>query len=267
MDRKKNLKKLIIISTVLLMVVVFYFSFNAFIKSNIYPAPKNPAVKTIKGAEVISVQSSGHKAKGLFIKKGEILTVLFHGNGSTIYDMTDLANILIGADCSVLIIEYPGYGILSDYKPGEKVIYEDSILLINKIKVEYNYSDENIIPVGYSIGAAVALEISKRGIGSKLILFSPFTSMDNMIALKFPKFVGTIFNTEKFDNLKKSTLIKAKTLLIHGKADSFVPIAMSEILSDNIADSELISVTSGYHNIFSAISQNQWKRIVSFALE
>merc|ERR1711998_743485 len=82
-------------------------------------------------------------------------------------------------------------------------------------------SPERLVLVGQSIGCAVAVEMATRGFGRKLVLLSPFSSLQDAAAAVYP-IVAPALNLlpfmlfDKFDNSAKAGALGIPTLIVHG---------------------------------------------------
>lgn len=259
------MRKFVLAFVIVFLFLFSYYQINRFIKRSIFPVPSERVVPLFDNSELLVIETGNSKATGVLVNKGPKLVVMFHGNGSTINSEKYIADIFIKNGYSVLLIEYPGYGIASEYKVSEKSIYRDSLVIIDVVRKQHSYINENITLLGYSLGSAVAIDLSSRGIGSRNIIMSSFTSMDAMIAKETFWIVGKIFNTDKFDSIKKASKVNSPTLILHGSDDDFIPFSMSEELHSRIKNSRLMAINSNHHDsMYTDISENDWNTIFSF---
>ena len=258
-------KRMAIVLITIIILCTSYFIFHQYIKSNIFPIPNEKTIPFFENSKLISIKSGRRTANGLLINSGKKIVIMFHGNGSTINSEKNIADIFVSNGFSVLLVEYPGYGISGKSDVSEKNIYQDSIILINYIQTHFNYSNTNIVLLGYSLGSSIVIDLSSKGIGSKNIIMSSFTSMDDMIALQSTKLIGTIFNTEKFNSIKKASKINSPTIILHGNNDNYIPFKMSQELHKHIKNSILVPIQSRDHSkMYTDISDSDWKIIFNF---
>jgi pimeloyl-ACP methyl ester carboxylesterase len=68
-----------------------------------------------------------------------------------------------------------------------------------------------------------------------------------------------------FNNKAKAPQIEAATLIVHGAADSVIPVSMGQALSTLFRSNELIIVPNADHNdLMARLSPQQWQQILKF---
>ena len=158
------------------------------------------------------------------------VVLFFHGNAGNISHRVDNLLRLNRLGLSVFIFDYRGYG-RSQGEPSESAIYSDARRALSWL-ANRGYKQESIIYFGRSIGAAVALQLAIEEPPRGLILESPFTSVAGMGKRHYPilyRLLGWLVK-DQYDNEEKISRLKAPLLLIHGTADSIVPVAMGQKL-------------------------------------
>ncbi len=158
------------------------------------------------------------------------VVLFFHGNAGNISHRVDNLLRLNRLGLSVFIFDYRGYG-RSQGEPSEPAIYSDARRALAWL-ANRGYKKESIIYFGRSIGAAVALQLAIEKPPSGLILESPFTSVAGMGKRHYPilyRLLGWLVK-DQYDNEEKISRLKTPLLIIHGTADSIVPVAMGQQL-------------------------------------
>eukprot|EP00929_Paragymnodinium_shiwhaense_P009050 TRINITY_DN113086_c0_g1_i1.p1 TRINITY_DN113086_c0_g1~~TRINITY_DN113086_c0_g1_i1.p1 ORF type:complete len:360 (+),score=51.75 TRINITY_DN113086_c0_g1_i1:60-1139(+) len=189
------------------------------------------------------------------LKPNAPVLVFFHGNADQLgYGAAYLADFYRQRHgFGFYGIEYPGYGLAKEGKPTETSLYEAAEAMLQHLQDEYDVSGDRVVLVGQSIGCAVAVEMAKRGFGSKMVLLAPFTSMPDVAGSIYP-FLSPLLKTlpfvllDKFDNAAKAADISIDTLVVHGTADEIVPFSMGEELVDKFQSSDLLKVPGSGHN-------------------
>lgn len=126
----------------------------------------------------------------------------------------------------------------------------------------------NVILFGQSIGGGVAVEMAQRKFGSKMILISPFLSVETMAKSIFPLVtpgVGLVawLIKDKFDNAAKTPRVQVPTVVIHGKEDGIVPYWQGQKLAE-LLGCPLVSIPGGGHNdLFGTEYEQQVLRAIS----
>jgi len=171
--------------------------------------------------------SDGVAINGWFIPfPGARTTLLwFHGNGgnisSTVGRLRQYHNAL---KANILVIDYREYG-RSSGEVSEEGTYQDALAAYDYLLTRSDVDPTRIIAFGYSLGSAVAVELSLQRKTQGLILEAPFTSIQEMASLVVPWIpVGPLITT-RYDTLSKIGRLKIPLLIIHGDQDEVVPFA------------------------------------------
>lgn len=111
--------------------------------------------------------------------------LMFHGNAGNIGYRVPIAKMLTDLiGCSVLMLEYRGYG-LSTGSPDERGFMIDAQTGLDYIKNRAELKGNQIIIYGQSIGGSVAIQLVAKnqygGVLSGLILENTFLSMRKLI--------------------------------------------------------------------------------------
>lgn len=191
-----------------------------------------PATAGLTYEDVAFSAEDGTALHGWFIpgQADRPVLLFFHGNAGNISDRVDNLARLNRLGLSVFIFDYRGYG-RSAGKTTETGIYSDSLGASAWLK-QRGYPPEKTIYFGRSLGAAAALQLALKEPPAALILESGFTSVAEMGRKHYPVFYrlfGWLLAAE-FDNAARITRLKAPLLVIHGTADTIVPVAMGKEL-------------------------------------
>jgi pimeloyl-ACP methyl ester carboxylesterase len=220
----------------------------------------NPAeLEGIPGASVIRL-SPNHIACHFRAQSGKYYAskttlVYFHGNG----DQIAWGGAFLGAAFSKLglgfvAVEYPGYG-LAGGNPSEAAVLAASEAVLRYLVSQGGM--DNLVLVGQSIGCSPALTLAARGFGQKLILLSPFYSLQDMVFVAFPFLTPALrafpfLLRDKLDNAAsiRQTSFTTPTLLVHGTADEVVPFAQGESLCASFPKGTctLLPISGAGHN-------------------
>jgi pimeloyl-ACP methyl ester carboxylesterase len=159
------------------------------------------------------------------------LVLHFHRNGEDlglIYPFADGMRRLL--EVHVLVVEFPGYGIC----PGS--CSEDSLLGIANAALRFavevlQWPVGDIIVMGSSLGAAVAVRLASTCNCHGLILVAPFLSLVDA-ARRFVGFFAPLVAGNLFDSRVHIAKVQVPTLVIHGKQDNVVPCEQGKRLYD-----------------------------------
>ncbi len=217
----------------------------------LFPAPQSSIVtKDLEEKLVTLPQKDGSSTKALYFappKDDARTVVVFHGNAETIFDEVWLAEELVRRGFGALLVEYRGYGVTYGPPPSEAMVYEDGEAALGWL-ADKGLSKERIALCGMSLGTAIAVEMAHRGHGSKLVLFSPFTSMIEMGKVIAPILPVSLLMAHRFESIAKAPKIAQSTLVIHGDQDEVIPFAMGEAIGKAIPGARFVRVASAHHN-------------------
>ncbi len=178
--------------------------------------------------------------------------ILFnHGNAGNVTNRAGILHALserVGA--SVLVYDYRGYG-RSDGKPNEQGLYADAraarAWLAERAGVEFG----DIVLMGESLGAAVAVELAASDGCRALVLESAFTSAPDMASLLFPLIPARLLMRNRFDSIGKIGRYTGPMLQSHGTCDTIVPFVQGERLfkaAENARPKRFMSLPGFDHN-------------------
>jgi alpha-beta hydrolase superfamily lysophospholipase len=223
-----------------LAIVVF---FAAAQRSLIFPAPAGT-----RQPRTPVVQGPGFRALWVPPPRSDApLVVHFHGNGEDLAGLGPLVDLLRSIGVGILAVEYPGYGVSrADGPPSEAGFYRAGMAAVAYARAKAPSSA--LILEGQSLGTGVASELAARGLASRLVLISPFTSMAEVAGTHFPWLPVGVLLRDRFDTASKATRITVPVLLLHGSEDEIVPTRMSEDLAGLLPRATLRIIEGGQHN-------------------
>ena len=153
-------------------------------------------------------------------KESKDILIIFHGNGSDIFNLSYYAKeISEKNNINLIIPEYPGYSIYITPHSEEKCLENSLIIydfILNNIK---NISEKNIYILGRSLGTAIASYLSSKRNPAGVFLISPFTCFAS-VGLHDEE--DTLILSKYFRVIDYIDKIKSPILFIHGKCDPLV---------------------------------------------
>ena len=155
----------------------------------------------------------------------------FYGNAMSLADAIDLSREIARQGIHVATLEYPGYGMAGG-KPSEAGIYAAVDALHASLSARDDLDLSRLVPVGWSLGGAVAIDTAARFPVRGVAAMCSFTSIPDMGRKTFFFLPIDWLARHRFDNLSKLPRIHAPLFLGHGKIDAIVPFAMSERLAE-----------------------------------
>ncbi len=186
-----------------------------------FPQPRSLANGTstitlpADGAEVIVTVRPNHGPNAL---------LYFGGNAEDVsYSLPSLSGAF--PDHAIYLLHYRGYGGSSG-KPSEAVLFTDALALFDRIRTEHKY----ITVVGRSLGSGVAVHLASLRPVARLILVTPYDSIQDLAARQFPYFPVRWLLLDKFESWKYAPKVTAPTLLIAAGQDEVIPRMSTESL-------------------------------------
>ena len=191
-----------------------------------------PAIFDLPYEDLAFTTSDKVKLHGWFIpgEKGKPVVLFFHGNTGNISHRLDNLRLLHSLGVAVFIFDYRGYG-KSEGTPSEKGLTKDALAALSWLQ-EKGWQQEQIVYFGRSLGAAVAVNLAHQQKPAKLILETPFTSVQAMGRHHYPLLSMTLgwMLRDRFDNLEKINRINMPLLVFQGDRDNIVPESMAKEL-------------------------------------
>ena len=168
----------------------------------------------------------------------ETLWVLFHGNGSLALEWLAYLPAERQSHTGFLFIDYPGYGKSAGRSSRNAIIasFEAALqTLQQRYPTMHSAVEHSLNVLGYSLGAAAALEFALRYPTQHIVLLAPFTSMHD-IASHMVVWPVTALLQERFDNLQALATLAQRPMpsavtIVHGDADDVVPVTMGRTLA------------------------------------
>ena len=190
----------------------------------------------------------------------------FHGNGGNNgYRIGELAlaHHLTGAN--LFIFDYRGYGE-SEGSPPEQGTYLDSRAVIEYLSGRDDVAQDQIVYLGHSLGAAVAVELALTRPPMAMMLVSPFASVRDMasITLPFPPVAWLVRN--HYDSLTRIRQLNVPLLVLHGDQDETVPLSQGRRLYDAANQPKRFQVLEGaaHNDTYEVGSEQYWGAIEEF---
>jgi pimeloyl-ACP methyl ester carboxylesterase len=125
---------------------------------------------------------------------------------------------------AIYLMNYRGFGG-SAGKPTEAGLVADGLALFDKVHAKH----KDVIIVGRSLGAAVALEIASQRPVSRLVLVTPFYSLAEFTAPEFQFFPRALL-LDKYESWRYAPKISVPTTIIAAENDELIPMASTQAL-------------------------------------
>lgn len=133
-------------------------------------------------------------------------------------------------DRALYLLHYRGYAGSSG-APSEDALVGDALRLFDRVAAAH----PDITLIGRSLGTGVALQVASRRPVGKLVLVTPFNSLQELAAQQFPYFPVSLLLRDKYESWRYAPQVKAPTLLLAAQHDEIVPAASTRRLLTHFA--------------------------------
>ncbi len=235
----------------------------------IYPAPRQVREPRLAGARLLGIPlDSGGEVFVLHAPAppGAPTVAYFHGNGEQLDSVVGVLSALRHRGLGVLAIEYPGYGLAADRKASERRLYAESESALRFAEHHLGVTPAETVLWGHSLGSGVAVEMARRGRGSRLVLLSPFTSLVAMARRLAPFLPAKLLLRDRYDSLAKAPHVSIPALVVHGETDRFIPLGMGRKLAAALPSGRFEAVEgAGHDDLFTVGGAPLLDRLARFA--
>jgi pimeloyl-ACP methyl ester carboxylesterase len=210
-----------------------------------FPQPRSvgTAVPTLRlavpGAEVLVTTRA---------RSGPDALIYFGGNAEDVsLALPELATAF--PDRALYLMHYRGYGGSSG-RPSEAALVADALALFDRVQPEH----ANVLVVGRSLGSGVAIQLASARPVARLVLVTPYDSIQALAAQQFPWAPVRWLLQDRFESWRHAPRIAVPTLLIAAEHDEVIPMASTRALFARFrSGTAVLEVVSGAgHNDLSA---------------
>ncbi len=134
----------------------------------------------------------------------------------------------------VYLANYRGYGGSSG-SPSEAGLYKDALAIFDEIRSRYT----SISVIGRSLGSGVATYLATQRNIDRLILVTPFDSIENVARKALPILPVSLLLKDKFDSAGRVADIHAPVLIVIAENDEVISRQHSDVLAGAFPDSQV----------------------------
>lgn len=128
-------------------------------------------------------------------------------------------------DHAIYLLHYRGYGGSSG-SPSEEAISQDALALFDKVHADH----PDTAVAGRSLGSGVAVRLASQRPASRLILITPYDSLQDLAAAQFPFVPVKWLLIDKFESWRYASRISVPTLIVAAEHDEVIPRSSTEKL-------------------------------------
>lgn len=212
--------------TFLLIVLGAYLALNLllflFQRSLIYfPQPRT----AMPGTELMQLQTGAGPVLVTTLRRpGAQALIYFGGNAEDVsWNLPTLAQAF--PSHSLHLLHYRGYGG-SAGQPTEAALLADALALYDQVQ----QASAQITVVGRSLGSGVAVYLASQRPVTRLVLVTPYDSIQELAAQRLRVFPVRWLLKDKFESWRYARQVSAPTLLIAAEHDEVIPLDSTQAL-------------------------------------
>lgn len=215
-------KFLVLAAKLVLAYLIICLLLYIFQRSMIY-FPSGNGAGTEKNTRVMSLADASIVLNVRLLDSPNAL-IYFGGNGEDVsWNLAGLSEKF--PDYAIYLMNYRGYGGSSG-KPAEQVLHADALSLFDKVHAQH----PNITVVGRSLGSGVAVRLASTRPVARLVLITPYDSIENIAAQRLPYIPVRWLLKDKFESWRYAPAIAAPTEIIAAGSDEVIPLANTQAL-------------------------------------
>lgn len=132
---------------------------------------------------------------------------------------------------ALYLMHYRGYGG-SGGRPSEAALVADAHALLDRVRAVQQRGGD-IVVVGRSLGSGVAVQLaaSRPREVARLVLVTPYDSLESLAARFYPVFPVRWLLRDRYDSAQHAPQVEAPTLLIVAERDEVIPRDHGEALA------------------------------------
>jgi pimeloyl-ACP methyl ester carboxylesterase len=204
-----------------------------------YPTPETG----VTGADRVSIQSGGETLYLWHIGwagSGGNAIIYFGGNAEDVAQNVPLFRDLF-PHSDVYLVNYRGYGG-STGTPSEAALFADALTVYDYAQARHSA----VSVIGRSLGSGVAVYLATQREIGRLVLVTPYDSIENVARRAYPAFPVSLLLRDKYASASRIARVKAPILFILAADDDVVPRANSEALIAHVpVEQKIVAVIPG----------------------
>ena len=217
--------------------------------------PQEWALKELEPLEVITedglhITSWYYPAQAI----DKLTIVFFQGNAGHLGYRNYKVRPWLDAGYGVLMVGYRGFG--NPGSPSEEGLYMDAQAAIDAVRAggrgRGGVPENGLVFYGESMGTGVATQMATEYAASALILESPYTSVPDVGADRYPLVPVRWLLHDSFDSIDKIKKVHMPLLLLHGELDQVVPVKFGKELfaAANEPKQAVYVPDAGHNNVY-----------------
>jgi fermentation-respiration switch protein FrsA (DUF1100 family) len=184
----------------------------------------------------------------------KLTIVFFQGNAGHLGYRNYKVRPWLDAGYGVLMVGYRGFG--NPGSPSEEGLYMDAQAAIDAIHAPAapggSVPEGALVFYGESMGTGVATQMATEYAAAALILESPYTSVPDVGADRYPLVPVRWLLRDQYDSIAKIGNVHMPLLLLHGELDQVVPVKFGKALFEaaNEPKQAIWVPDAGHNNVY-----------------
>ena len=260
---------IIFVISLLLLNFWMYFQQSSMIFYPMHELYETPADWRLGYEDVTFYTTDGVQLHGWYIpyKSSKNVLLFFHGNAGNISHRRNSIEIFHRMGLNVFIIDYRGYG-QSKGKPDEQGLYLDATAAWHYLTDERDFTADQILIFGRSLGGAVAARLASVVQARGLILESSFSSAQDFARTVFPILSRLVLLRYDLNTAENIQRVSYPVLVLHSPDDEIIPFHLGEKVFLSAHQPKKFLLMRGDHNNSFLQSQPEYeKKIYSWLRE
>ena len=179
----------------------------------------------------------------------KLTIVFFQGNAGHLGYRNYKVRPWLDAGYGVLMVGYRGFG--NPGSPSEEGLYMDAQAAIDAVRAK-GVPEDGLVLYGESMGTGVATQMATEYGAAALILESPYTSVPDVGADRYPLVPVRWLLRDHYDSINKIKDVHMPFLLLHGELDQVVPVKFGKKLfaAANEPKQAFYVPDAGHNNVY-----------------
>lgn len=202
---------------ILALMIFFYLGFGVLLFSMQRSFIYFPTEFVQHKFDEVKFENDDRKITSILLNRGKHKAILyFGGNAETVaFTAAEFEQEL--SSYSQYFVNYPGYAG-SDGSPNEAALFSDALSLYDNLVLAH----EDVFVIGRSLGSGVASYVAAERPVEKLVLITPFDSIQSLAQKQFPLYPMSLLLKDKYNSAQRAVNIHADTLILAAANDEVV---------------------------------------------
>jgi fermentation-respiration switch protein FrsA (DUF1100 family) len=230
-----------------------------FQRNLLYMAPRTPAGPPPAGYAAVKIQTADGLRLTAWYRPaapGHPTIVLFSAQGASLTWSAEWSEGFAESGMGLLLVSFRGF----DGNPGapsEQGLYSDGRAALAWLAA---HGVAKPVLVGVSLGTGVAAEMAAEATArpaiwpgavepKALVLLSPYESIPDMAAMRYPIFPVRLLAKDRFDTEAKMSALRLPVLVVHGEMDELIPFSQGlAVYNKAAAPKQFVALSDAGHN-------------------